>query len=165
MDALLLLSLWSLHKSASSMWISTSLDLGFYSACLASVPFDILWIDWRLWQASSALWRPLNPTLALAAHDIHPGMDILISLFRFSHIILHTPSLFLWILLFHPIWVLMLHTRLCCLHGYPLHPCHLVWPTMHHDPLSWMPVLKDLTELLFEELLYTLGYNPKGWLT
>ena len=31
-----------LHKSASSLWISSSLDRGFYSSCLARLLFNIL---------------------------------------------------------------------------------------------------------------------------
>ena len=139
-----------LHKSLSSMWISTSLDLGFYSACLASLLFDILWTKLTLVAGFSALWRPLNPTLALTAHDTswdgYPFFPVQVLTYHTTHLL----SLFLWVLSFHPIWVLMPHTRLLCLHGFLFTPTissGLLW---HRDPLSWMPVLIDLTELLFE---------------
>ena len=140
----------SLHKSASSMWISASLDLGFYSACLANLLFNILWTKLTLVAGFSALWRPLNPTLALTAHDTswdgYPFFPVQVLTYHTTHLL----SLFLWVLSFHPIWVLMPHTRLLCLHGFLFTPTissGLLW---HRDPLSWMPVLIDLTELLFE---------------
>ena len=131
-----------LHKSASSMWISTSLDLGFYSACLASLLFDILCTKLTHVSGFSALWRPFNPTLALTAHDTswdgYPFFPVQVLTYHTTHL----PSLFLWILSFHPIWVLTPHTRLRCLRGYPLHPYHLIWPTM----APWPPVLDACLE-------------------
>ena len=76
-----------LHKYASSMWISTSLGLGFYSACLASLLSSGL--NWLLWQTSllcEGLLIPLCHWLPM----IYPGMDILFTLLKFSHFILHT---------------------------------------------------------------------------
>ena len=62
-----------LHKSASSKGIYASLDLGIYSACLARLLFNILWTKLTLMAGFSALWRLLNPTLALNAHDTSWG--------------------------------------------------------------------------------------------
>ena len=129
------------HKSASSMWISDSLDLGFYSACLASFLFDILWTKLTLVAGFSALWKPLNSTLALTAHDTswdgYPFFPVQVLTYHTTHL----PSLFLWILSFHPIWVLTPCTRMLCLHGYPLHlSSHLAhYSTMfpYHGCLSW----------------------------
>ena len=123
-----------LHTSASSMWILAFLHLGFYSACLASLLFNILWTKLTLVAGFSALWRPLNPNLALTSHDTswdrYPFFPAQVVTSHTTHL----PSLFLWILSFHPIWVLMPHTRLPCLNGYPLHPYHLIWPTMAPCP-------------------------------
>ena len=128
-----------LHKSAYPMWISTFLGLGFYSACLASLLFNILWTKLTLVVGFSALWRPLIPTLALTAHDTswdeYPFYPAQVLTCHTTHL----PSVFLWILSFHPIWFLTPCTRILCLHWYPLHPYHLTWPTMLpcHGCLSW----------------------------
>ena len=131
----------SLHKSASSMWISASLDLGFYSACLANLLFNILWTKLTLVAGFSALWRPLNSTLALTAHDTscdgYPFFPTQVVTYHTTHL----SSLFLWMLSVHPIWVLTPCTRILCLHGYPLHlSSHLAYySTMlpYHGCLSW----------------------------
>ena len=81
-----------LHKSASPMLISASLDLDFYSACLASLLFNILWTKLTLVAGFSALWWPLNPTLALNTHDM--SWDGNLFFLRSScHISYYTPPL------------------------------------------------------------------------
>ena len=118
-----------LHRSVYPKWISTSLGLGFYSTCLASLLFNILWTKLTLVAGFFALWRPLIPTLALTAHDTswdgYPFYPAQVLTFHTTHL----PSMFSWILSFHPIWVLTPCTRILSLHWYPLHPYHLIWPT------------------------------------
>lgn len=151
MDALLLvLSFWSSTQICLLHVDFHFSGLGFYSACLASLLFDILCTKLTLVSGFSALWIPLLIPLWHWLPMIRPGMDILFPVQVLTYHTTHLPSLFLWILSFHPIWVLTPHTRLRCLRGYPLHPYHLIWPTMAPWPLSWMPVLRDLTGLLFE---------------
>ena len=140
-----------LHKSASSMWISTSLDLGFYSACLASLLFDILCTKLTLVSGFSALWIPLLIPLWHWLPMIRPGMDILFSLFKFSHIILHTSlpcSCGSYRFTLFEFWHLILGYVVCA--DILFTPTISSGPLWHHDPLSWMPVLRDLTGLLFE---------------
>ena len=78
-----------LHKSVSSLWIYSSLNLCFYSSCLARLLFNILWTNWLLWQTvllCECLLIPLWRWLPMA----RPSMDILFSLLKYWHLILHT---------------------------------------------------------------------------
>ena len=56
-----------LHKSASSLWMSSSPISHFYSACLTSFLFNILWTKLTLVAGYSALWMTFSLTLALSA--------------------------------------------------------------------------------------------------
>ena len=78
-----------LHKSASSLWIYSSLNLCFYSSCLARLLFNILQINWLLWQTAllcECVLIPLWHWLPMAC----PSMYILFSLLKYWHLILHT---------------------------------------------------------------------------
>ena len=78
-----------LHKSASSLWISSSLNLCFYSSCLARLLFNILQINWLLWQTAllcECVLIPLWHWLPMACLSMY----ILFSLLKYWHLILHT---------------------------------------------------------------------------
>ena len=82
MDALLtLLGLWLLAQIYLLLVDFLFSGLRPYSACLASLLFNILRTKLTLMASCSSMWLPLNPTLALTARDI-PSMNILFSLLR-----------------------------------------------------------------------------------
>ena len=79
-----------LHKSASSLWISSSPDLGFYSECHASLLFKILQTKWssrgKLFFLCECLLIPLWHCLPM----ISPSMIILFSQLKFWHLMEYT---------------------------------------------------------------------------
>ena len=107
-------------------------------------------LNWLLWQASllcEGLLFPLWHWLPM----IRPGMDILFTLPKFSHFILHTSlpcSCGSYHFTLFESWLPVLAYSVCMDILFP--PTLSSGPLRHHAPLSWMPVLIDLTELLSE---------------
>ena len=107
-------------------------------------------LNWLLWQASllcEGLLIPLWHWISMK----RPSTDILFSLLKFSHLILYTSlpcSCGSYRFTLFEFWLPVLGYSVCM--DILFTPTLSSGPLWHHAPLSWMPVLIDLTKMLYE---------------